>query len=81
MAAVFPRLPGVYRPPKIQVLLTKCDLVKRLELARRITMVRCDLSEVRLAWTGVEGVGTRRERGADSVDGLRYECLLLRGAL
>lgn len=37
---------GKYRPPKIQILLTKCDLVKRIDLARRVVMVRQQLDEV-----------------------------------
>ncbi|CAM9477924.1 unnamed protein product, partial [Sphacelaria rigidula] len=36
---------GKYKPPKIQIVLTKCDLVKRLDLARRVTMVRRQLDE------------------------------------
>ena len=40
-------LAGKYRPPKIQILLTKCDLVKRIDLARRVVMVRHQLDEVR----------------------------------
>lgn len=39
-------LAGKYRPPKIQILLTKCDLVKRIDLARRVVMVRQQLDEV-----------------------------------
>lgn len=42
-------LAGKYRPPKIQILLTKCDLVKRIDLARRVVMVRQQLDEVRQA--------------------------------
>lgn len=41
-----PALLGKYRPPKIQILLTKCDLVKRIDLARRVTFVRQQLEEV-----------------------------------
>ena len=37
---------GKYRPPKIQILLTKCDLVKRIDLARRVAFVRQQLEEV-----------------------------------
>lgn len=37
---------GKYRPPKIQILLTKCDLVKRIDLARRVALVRQQLEEV-----------------------------------
>ncbi|CAM9674857.1 unnamed protein product [Ascophyllum nodosum] len=37
---------GKYRPPKIQILLTKCDLVKRVDLARRVAFVRHQLDEV-----------------------------------
>lgn len=39
---------GKYRPPKIQIVLMKCDLVKRVDLARRVAIVRQQLDEVRL---------------------------------
>lgn len=41
-----PARAGKYRPPKIQILLTKCDLVKRIDLARRVAFVRQQLDEV-----------------------------------
>lgn len=41
-----PARAGKYRPPKIQILLTKCDLVKRIDLARRVAFVRQQLEEV-----------------------------------
>ncbi|KAG5192301.1 P-loop containing nucleoside triphosphate hydrolase protein [Tribonema minus] len=37
---------GPYKPPKLQVILTKCDLVQRRELARRVSQVRARLSDV-----------------------------------
>jgi len=37
----------VARPPKLQVVLTKCDLVERHELARRVAVVSKQLSEQR----------------------------------
>lgn len=36
---------GPYKPPKLQVIMTKCDLVQRMELVRRITQVRQHLNE------------------------------------
>lgn len=42
---------GKYKPPKIQILLTKCDLVARLDLARKVTVVRQQLDEVNTSWS------------------------------
>ncbi|CAM9570896.1 unnamed protein product [Discosporangium mesarthrocarpum] len=44
---------GKYQPPKVQILMTKCDLVKRIDLARRVTQLRREIDEVSPRQTGL----------------------------
>ncbi|CAM9639813.1 unnamed protein product [Ectocarpus sp. 4 AP-2014] len=59
---------GKYRPPKIQILLTKCDLVKRIDLARRVVFVRQQLEEVSRRQTNLSIMTLSALKGAGMVE-------------
>eukprot|EP00752_Nemacystus_decipiens_P003097 g2868.t1 len=59
---------GKYRPPKIQILLTKCDLVKRIDLARRVAFVRQQLEEVSRRQTNLSTMTVSALKGAGVVE-------------
>ncbi|CAM9167220.1 unnamed protein product [Pylaiella littoralis] len=59
---------GKYRPPKIQILLTKCDLVKRIDLARRVALVRQQLEEVSRRQTNLSTMTISALKGAGVVE-------------
>ncbi|CAM9227076.1 unnamed protein product, partial [Scytosiphon promiscuus] len=59
---------GKYHPPKIQILLTKCDLVKRIDLARRVVFVRHQLEEVSRRQTSLSVMTLSALKGAGVVE-------------